>query len=389
MRWATCLALALLGGCHHLPHEVPADCSTGEVRLLAAFSQAGAGECVRLGPASFGVTISPETRPINPSPWYAFDIAADDTAEVEAVLRYDASRHRYQPKRSDNGGAWVRLPESDVQPARDGVQVKLNLSVPTGRTRVAAQEVFDVDERKAWVEGFASRASSDAASIGKSIDGRDLLAIRLLDADRPKPLVIILGGQHPPEVPGVIGLRAFINRLVMDHNAITRDFGFLIVPELNPDGVERGHWRTNAGLVDLNRDWGPFTQPETRAVRDEIANLVELGFTPVLLLDFHATRRNIFYLPEPDSLGRGASFAAAWLAAIDAIWPGDMPEGRAGHNPDNPTAKTWFTATFAAPAITVEYGDEVDRGELRDLAEASADALAGVLPGAIEKETRR
>jgi hypothetical protein len=31
----------------------------------------------------------------------------------------------------------------------------------------------------------------------------------------------------------------------------------------NPDGVDKGHWRLNDGGVDLNRDWGPFTQPET------------------------------------------------------------------------------------------------------------------------------
>jgi predicted deacylase len=78
-------------------------------------------------------------------------------------------------------------------------------------------------------------------------------------------------------------------------------FRFLIVPELNLDGIAQGHWRTNAGLKDLNRDWGPFEQPETRAVRNALFDLIEVGARPMLLLDFHATRRTVLYTPPDDA----------------------------------------------------------------------------------------
>ena len=52
-------------------------------------------------------------------------------------------------------------------------------------------------------------------------------------------------------------------RLAVDFR---KEFEIIIVPMLNPDGVDEGNWRHNAGGVDLNRDWDLFVQP-TKAVK--------------------------------------------------------------------------------------------------------------------------
>ena len=48
---------------------------------------------------------------------------------------------------------------------------------------------------------------------------------------------------------------------------------------LKPDGVADGHWRHNDGGKDLNRDWGPFTQPETQAVAGVLEKLAASNVT--------------------------------------------------------------------------------------------------------------
>lgn len=379
MRSAIIIALAFVSACQHIPAAHLTDCTSGKIRLLTDFPQARAEDCQRTGPDAFEVTIRPETTPINPSPWYAFDLETDGPGEVKVTLRYEETRHRYHPKRQDKDGTWRRLFDGNVHLEDDGSTAVLKLTVQAGSTRIAGQEVFGPQERNEWVRDLGRRASAETFILGQSVEGRDLVGIRWLNKDEPQPLVIVVGGQHPPEVPGVLGLRVFLDRLVLYHPTIRQSHAFLMIPELNPDGVARGHWRTNAGLIDLNRDWGPFTQPETRIVRDEIVRLTELGFDPVLLLDFHATRRNVFYTPEMDPILDYPELTNDWLSAIDLKWDGEMPKGVSGHNPDNPTTKTWFVETFASTAITVEYGDEVGREEIQALAEASADALAEVL----------
>ena len=386
MRLAWIVAIALLATCQHLPGEHENDCAAGDVRLLTDFEQARAADCIRTGLGAFVVSVAPEVSPINPSPWYAFDLETDRPGPVEITLHYKGALHRYHPKRLDAGGEWRRLEDGETRLEGEGSTAVLTLSLPAGRTRIAAQEVFGPEDRNRWVNDFAGRASVSTFVIGRSVEGREITGVRWPDDDQPKPLVIILGGQHPPEVPGVLGLRAFLDRLILENAALSNDYAFLIVPELNPDGVARGHWRTNASLIDLNRDWAPFTQPETRAVRDEIGRLVGLGFAPMLLLDFHATHRNVFYTPESGDDLADPGLASDWLSAIGERWEGEMPGNVAGHNPDNPTAKTWFVDAFTATAITVEYGDETDRNALRALAEASADALAEVLGNRRKKE---
>lgn len=377
--WAS--LTTLLAACASAPVTVGPTCETGAVQLRADFPQARAGDCLRTGPASFAVTIAPEATPINPSPWYAFDIVSEGSAGVEVVLQYTGARHRYRPKRQTETG-WVALPEAAVTLAEDGRLATISLGADPGRTRIAGQEWLPPAERQAWVEDFAGRTGLERRDIGTTVQGRPVTALIGGTSEPAAPLIIILGGQHPPEVPGVLGLRAFLEALFLENDGsetLLDRHKVLIVPEMNLDGVQLGHWRLNVGLIDLNRDWGPFTQPETRAVRDEIERLVAGGHRPALMLDFHATRRNVFYTAPDDAGLEPANFARDFLAAIDRRWNGQTPERSSSHNPGLPTSRTWFVETFSAPALTVEFGDETPRDEIDTLARVYADALAETL----------
>lgn len=380
----------LLSACASYRVAETAECDVGPVRLLTDFDQARASDCQRLGPASFAVTVAPEATPINPSSWYAFDLVSNTSRKIRVRLNYADAGHRYHPKLSTDLKTWARLVEDDVAVSDDRSTATLTIPVQRGRSRVAGQDVLSPSERLDWVDDFARRADLDVVTIGSTVEGRPIMAMRAGLQSTDAPLIILLGGQHPPEVPGVFGMRAFLETLFFSGEA-SRAFldshSVLIVPEMNLDGIARGHWRLNSGLVDLNRDWGPFTQAETVAVANEIARLSSAGQRPALMLDFHATRQNIFYTPEDDAGLEPPNFTSAWLGQIEDAWPGEMPARSASHNPGLPTSRSWFVKTYNAPALTVEFGDETSRRDINALAELYATALMDL--GALDATQER
>jgi hypothetical protein len=136
--------------------------------------------------------------------------------------------------------------------------------------------------------------------------------------------------------------------------------------------VARGHWRANLGGVDLNRDWGKFKQPETRAVGDWLARL-PATVRPVLMLDFHSTDRNLFYVQGEEASAQGQRFLGTWLGGRETAFAGfPFSIERRDANPGSATAKNWFSATY-------EIGDETDPAAVRSAAEALAQTLIPAL----------
>jgi len=108
--------------------------------------------------------------------------------------------------------------------------------------------------------------------LGRSLDGQalDLLTI----GTGPKP-VWLYGRQHPGESMCEWWMEGALEKLTdptdADAAALRASATFHIVPNMNPDGTRRGHLRTNAVGVNLNREWhAPSMErsPEVKLVRD-------------------------------------------------------------------------------------------------------------------------
>lgn len=382
------LALAL-GACVQTlpPVPVPApgpvaagsECRTAAAVIAFDFEGASASTCSIEGQRAFTVLITPEhAPPINPSPWYAFRYESDGDAPVMVTLRYLGGAHRYTPKWTNDRA----VSEPPVEVSEDGKSATLRL--PPGKGQVSAQELITAANHGADLRRWGAALGTLPFTLGQSLDGRPIEAIRLGSGDAPR-LVVLLGRQHPPEVTGAIAMRAFVDELVAmlarDPQAFA-DHQFLIVPLLNPDGVARGHWRANRGAVDLNRDWGGFTQPETRVVKAWL-DALPAPVRPVVMIDFHSTSRNLFYVQGDDEAGAEQQrFRAAWLDGRENALPGyPFTIEPRNANPGSGTAKNWFHATYAIPAYTYEVADTADRFATRD----AAKHLAASLRSALEK----
>lgn len=350
----------------------PALCETSKARVLIDYPAARVNGCQILSETSFVFTITPEkeTDPqgviINNSPWYGFQIVPKGLSALQVRLEYEGGSHRYLPKISYDGKTWDLLPPSRVQKTSK-TQIDLQLAADTRPFYISAQEIYTKTAHDLWTTKLAERPSIARSTIGSSRDGHPIYMLDIqTQPSTKKPYVILVGRQHPPEVTGALALAPFSETVLGDSPLAKRfraAFNVMIIPMINPDGVTEGNWRFNKGGTDLNRDWGPFTQPETQAVRKALDPFIEGEKSVAFFLDFHSTWRNLMYTQADDEPTSPPMFAKEWLEAVDAKLDDDVyPFTReARHNSGKPTSKNYMYETFGISAITYEVGDQADR----------------------------
>ena len=322
-------------------------------------------------------TVAPEYAPINPSPWFAWQLDSERARMLQVRQRYLHGRHRYAPWASADGVTWAPLAPARWQADEDSGDLVMTLEIPAGASWVAAHPPLGVDESLAHTGEFAARAGLQALTLGESELGRPLAAWRTDPLDTGAGWVLLAGRQHPPELPGAHAFQGFAERVLADDDLARRfraRYGLVLVPVLNPDGVRLGHWRANARGADLNRDWGPFLEPETRAVGEAVRRWAMASPLRVMI-DFHATWQDTVYAErewrDPDL----AAFQAAWHERLDARLGAEAPRWSMNHNPGLPTLRAWARNEFGAASFTWEAGDTTGADDARRRAAVAAETL--------------
>ena len=351
-------------------------CHSGTVLLDAHFDGGQLGNCVIPEAGVFELTLFPEDMPpINPSPWYAYRVSGQPGDRIVIRMKFhDANGYaRYWPKISHDGTTWERANDGQVTVSADNRDVELRLELKKARVWVAGQEILAQDFYRQWINQLEDRPVIETGLVGISREGRPIYLAET--ADRPE-FILLMGRQHPPEVTGAVTMRSFIDTVLGDTELAQQfrsRFKLAIVPLVNPDGVAAGHWRHNTGSVDVNRDWGPFTQPESRSVLRWVEQQEAAGRKLQLMLDFHSTFEDLFYT-QPVSEDP-PDFASIWLGASAARLP-DFPfKHAAGPTSEQPNSKNYFFTSRGIPAITYESGDETDRDQLETSAVVFAEEM--------------
>jgi len=369
-------------------------CDTGLYEISADHEGARANACRVFNPRGVILTIDPEDPPpINPSPWFGFHVRAknaDEQGTLVVTLRYSTSRHRYAPRTSVDGREWTPLPERQWLAHEDG-RATMELAPGADGLFVSAQENLGLTYYREWRSSTAERFDGlQWRSIGESGAGRPIFAAETTPG--ASRYLLFIGRQHPPEVPGALMFKAFAERLLEDRSgacddpssakcAFYSENSLVFIPNLNPDGVALGHWRHNLDGTDLNRDWGTFAQPETQTVRDLVDSLGDDGRAIAVMLDFHSTWRNVFYVPTLEDSTRPPAFATRWLRLARSSGSAYAFERAPRSSLDTTIAKNYFYRRFGVPAITVETGDDTPRDEISSTGRVLADALVTVMGG--------
>lgn len=352
------------------------------------FPQGRLNACERAGPLEYRLTLSPENTPINPSPWYAFKITSEKAQTIKLHFLLTAKGGVIHPRLSKDGKTWTLLDKAAFQPAPKSRQALsaeravATLTVGPEPLWVAAQEMIGIGEMNAWMDAKAKLPFARESVIGESIEHRPLRQLVFTETEKPN-YVFIISRQHPPEVTGSLALMRFIDTITGETDLARhyrKTFQTIVMPLMNPDGVEHGHWRHNMGGVDTNRDWKAFTQQETRAARDA---MMKLGSAPdakvFLFLDFHSTASNVFYTQPDADETFPPRFASKWLGAFAKRFPDYTFEHDDGHNIGQPTSKAWAYDTFGCPGITCELGYNTDRALIQKVSAGAAEEMMKLL----------
>ena len=355
-------------------------CESPLVLVDDNYSGGNMGVCQFTDEARLELTITPEdSPPINQSAWYSFRLSPRQPGELVISLHFVDGYPRYWPKLGENGENWYRADANRVVIDNARSELRLKLELAAAPLYVSAQELLVNADYEHWMHGMAQHAELSQRNLGASMDGRPVQA--LLTEEKAE-VIYLFGRQHPPEITGGLAMLDFVESLFAD-TALARDFRqrfmLVIVPLINPDGVDAGHWRHNRGGRDLNRDWGPFTQPETRSIKRLLDQLDGKGIAPALMLDFHSTRSSVFYTQMPDDFDGDADFARVWLEQVRAR----LPDYDFAYDPRPPSgqdnAKNYFFARYRIPAITYEIGDAVDREQLEAATPVFAEEMMRVM----------
>ncbi|EED32967.1 Zinc carboxypeptidase family [gamma proteobacterium NOR5-3] len=341
--------------------ERPA-CEQNGITVYRNFPGAAFDSCAFSKDGTVEFVIRPEDKEINPSPWYAFRVVSNASRRLPVVLNYGRIKHRYLPDVNYDGHTWQPLNDAQVISNPDETRVQFSVALhPAHATTVAAQPLLAGADYRAWIDSLDS-ATVSTKEIGRSPLNNPLW--RLTTAPKTHTLLLI-GRQHPPETTGAIAMLAFMERLFAQ-DELAREFrqqvGILAYPLLNPDGVELGYWRHNTGSQDLNRDWGPFTQIETRSVASDIDEyLGEHATTLIKSIDFHSTWYEVFYTQEDATADNFPALLGNWMTEFERAmktWRPDFALNRKpSHNADRPTAKSYFFERYGVASTTLEIGD--------------------------------
>ncbi len=358
------------------------------------FDGARLNKIERTAENSYSITITPENEPINMSPWYAFKIWSKKKKEISVKLIYpEFAKHRYSPLISKNGEKWKPLEDKYITEEEKGTAAfgvnsrpkRITMRLKTGKKPlwVSAQELQTSKHVFAWIDKMSKNSFIENETIGTSKDGRPLRMLQIGNKDS-KNMVLVISRQHPPEVTGYFAMKAFVEKLA-DKSKLSKkfrdDWCIYVVPLMNPDGVDNGQWRHNAGGIDLNRDWTFFNQPEGRAVSEFLKKReLETGGKFYFGIDFHSTWDDIYYPMDEKYSGTMPNLVRDWLGKIEKAIPNYKLNVKSTEKAEPAiVSRNYFFVSHQMEAIVFEIGDNTPRDFIKTKGEIGATELMKLL----------
>jgi len=340
-------------------------CEAGAFVFDARYDGGDLDGCKLQSDGSIELTFRPEDNKVDDDfSWFSFRVSAAQPNTLKAQLKFPNTRARFLPKISNDGASWTTLPQDSFTTSQNGKNMDIEVAVDEKGLWISAQELLTQDYYDDWLEQLSAHDDVTVTVLGSSNEERP---VYIAKTENKPELIFLLGRQHPGEIPGALAMRGFIDVVLGDSDLarqFRQRFGLIILPLINPDGVANGHSRHNSGEIDLNRDWGPFTQPETRSIAAFLEEIDNVEMTPRLMLDFHATRVTdtmVFYTQNDADVTNPENFAANWLGNVKDR----LPAYEFKHDPRPISAqkntKGYFYTRYGIPSITYEIGDEANR----------------------------
>ena len=189
--------------------------------------------------------------------WFHFRMAGVAGRDVELAIvncgesAYPDGWAGYRARVSEDRENWLLADTSYA----DGT-LTIRLSPDTNIVWVAYFAPYSMERHHDLVAWAACQPGVEHRELGLTIDKQPLDLLVL--GEGPKQ-VWLYARQHPGETMAEWWMEGALERLCDEEDAVARllrqKATFHIVPNMNPDGSRRGHLRTNAVGINLNREW--------------------------------------------------------------------------------------------------------------------------------------
>lgn len=222
--------------------------------------------------------------------WFHFKL--HNTEHTEHVMKltnagksaYVEGWKNYQAVASYDRQTWFRVPTEF-----DGENLTITFTPEHDSTYFAYFAPYSYERHQDLIHGAQLDIDCQLQVLGQTIDGRDISLLKVGEEGEGKKVIWLTARQHPGETMAEWFMEGFIDRLLDEDDGVARSLlnnaVFYMVPNMNPDGSVRGHLRTNANGVNLNREWqNPSMEnsPEVYLVREK---MLETGVD--MHLDIH------------------------------------------------------------------------------------------------------
>lgn len=202
--------------------------------------------------------------------WFHFRLSGAKGVPVTIKLMnaggaaYPSGYKNYQAVSSADLDTWHRVPTEF-----DGTVLTIRDTHAADAVRYAYFAPYAMERHAALVARLQANPKVTLEVLGQTPDGQDLDLLQVGEPGPGKRAIWLIGRQHPGESMASWWMEGAIDVLTGSTALLDRAV-FYLVPCMNPDGARRGHLRTNAKGVDLNRAWAdpdPRTAPEVFLVR--------------------------------------------------------------------------------------------------------------------------
>lgn len=210
--------------------------------------------------------------------WFHFKL--HNTEHTEHVMKltnagksaYVEGWQNYQAVASYDRQTWFRVPTEF-----DGENLTITFTPEFDATYFAYFAPYSYERHQDLIHGAQLDIDCQLQVLGQTLDGRDMSVLKVGEEGEGKKVIWLTARQHPGETMAEWFMEGFLDRLLDEDDGVARSLlnsaVFYLVPNMNPDGSARGHLRTNAKGVNLNREWqtpSMENSPEVYLVREKM-----------------------------------------------------------------------------------------------------------------------
>ncbi|WP_394147161.1 M14-type cytosolic carboxypeptidase [Shewanella atlantica] len=285
---------------------------------------------------------------------YTLNIINADSAS------YPKGWENYQAVATYDRQQWFRLPTQYL----DG-KLTISVDLDCDSIQIAYFAPYSYERHQDLLAAIQVHPQVSLEHLGLTLDGRDMTLVKVGDGDESKANIWITARQHPGETMAEWLVEGFINNLLdsdcANAKAILDKANFYIVPNMNPDGGVRGHLRTNAAGINLNREWLNPSLEKSPEVFHVTNKMKETGVD--LFYDVHGDEGlpYVFLAGCEGVPAFDARMAALQTKFVDALklTSADF-QSEFGYDKDEPgkanltVASNWVAETFTCLSNTLE-----------------------------------